>query len=55
MVLKRIDQASRAKNQRALNKNTELKDAEKDPRVKNQRALNRQTNKHKKSNVEPPQ
>jgi hypothetical protein len=39
MVLKRNDGASGAKNQRALNENTELKDAEKDPRVKNQRAV----------------
>ena len=42
-------------HQRALNKNTDLKDVEKDPRVKNQRSLNQQKNKHKKSNVEPPQ
>ena len=39
MVLKRSDRASRAKNQREVNKNTELKDAEKDQRARNQRAL----------------
>jgi hypothetical protein len=47
MVLKRSDRASRAKNQRALNTNTELQGAEKDPRAMNQRALNRHKNEHK--------
>jgi molybdopterin converting factor small subunit len=50
MVSKRSDRASRAKNQRELNKNTE---AEINPRSTNQRAVNQLKNEYRTSKKDP--